>query len=312
MDGRRGRQLVAGLIAGVALVLGTGPGAVAASGDVVCDGGTQHSAQLAHTRVAGDLVVAPGTGCWLDHVFIAGRLVVSADGATANLLSTEVAGDTIVGDPAVVGTSLFAKRSTFGTLTVQGDASVELDYSTVRATTSGTVGIFAAFGAKLGDVDLVAAPSLAPRGLVGSVRIYSTRVRGDVHSSGVQLMLSAVRVDGDLRVVDPFATTPRAGAPGYWAVQLCQTVVVGPARVVRSHGLVAIGAHPDGPALACDPSLRGPISLGTLSVVDSFHAVTVANTTVQGDLRCYGNSGPRGVDASGATVTGARLGQCAS
>lgn len=92
-QGARGRwAAVAALVGGLVVTAGSGADAADV---VVCDGGDAHVATIAHTRIDGDLHVAPGTTCVLDHVAVTGRLVVPAsvgelDWTAASLTSSEV------------------------------------------------------------------------------------------------------------------------------------------------------------------------------------------------------------------------------
>jgi hypothetical protein len=310
--GRRTRtRLLAGGLGVIALVGLAAGAAGAATGDVVCDGGAAHHASVSHVRIEGDLVVAPATYCSIDHVYVAGRLVVrsspaAGDFSTADLISSEVRGETVI-EAGRAG--LDARRSTLRDVVLQGGApSVYLTLTTVRGTVRGTVGYLSAFRARLVRGVDVHRPTAA--GAPRSVVVDSTTVDGDVRSSGLRVDLTRAQLTGGLRVLDARGLYSHDG-PGHWGLRVCESAVAGQVRVVRSHDLVAIGGHPDGAGWGCDPTVRGPNRTGPLSIVDNHYSVTVGNTTVDGDLRCYGNTGPRGVDASRATVTGERLGQCA-
>ena len=311
--GRRGRPGTGGRwVAVVALAGGLAvvPTAADAAAVVVCGGGDAHVVTISHTKVDGDLRVAPGTLCELDHVVVTGRLVVPPpvvyrDSTQARLAASEVKGATEVVGPA---TAIDADRSTLHDVQLDGTRSIRLRSATVRGDVRGTVDVVDAVGARVtGDLEVRGAdPAL------GWATFVDVEVGGDLATSGMLTTADRLVVSGDARIVSPPAD-PRPG-PGANAARICASRVAGELRVARAHDIVAIGAHPDRDAWACpeEPEVPSePNVVGVLSLVDNYHSIAVANTVVLGDLRCYGNSGPRGVDASEAPVGGVRRGQCA-
>ncbi len=93
---------------------------------------------------------------------------------------------------------------------------------------------------------------------------------------------------------------------------VCRTEVGGNLKIKNSRtAVVRIGSSaPD----LCDEASGGALDVtvgGSAWFMDNRHSVLLGTLAVAGDLGCWGNTGPRGVELGAVTAGGVRKAQCA-
>jgi hypothetical protein len=257
---------------------------------------------LSHVTVVGDLIVPGEAVCTIDHVLVTGSLLLVGDAASARVTSSEVRGTVSVGRWA----SLSADAVTFGDVSVFNTEHLDVSRATVRGDVRGSTRTLRLDRVLVAD-DLVVREGDSGFGNLAVVSLEQTTVRGKVDSDGLAFYGSGLTVGEFVRIL--YANLP--GQLERLAGSLCGLDVGGDVRIEESGWIFAVGAHPYGDPVGCDPAAT-PSTVGSLTLVDNRHSIAVAAVTVAGDLVCTGNTGPRGVAvADDVVVGGRRLGQCA-
>lgn len=69
--------------------------------------------------------------------------------------------------------------------------------------------------------------------------------------------------------------------------------------------------HRETPRYGLLPAQRDAVRIGgSLRLIDNPHTIFVRYTTIDGDLVCTGNTGPRGINVADTTVAGSRTDKC--
>ena len=290
----RVRALAAAAVLAVAAAV-VPAGAAAATPLLVCDDGRT----LAHQRIVGD-VRLESQGCTIDTTTITGDLVIATGYLPSTWVQPDIEHSMIKGDVVLTsGTgATFVDTSVLGGVRLNHAVYLGFD-GYVRHSVRGD-----AYGSSLrgrveGAVNITTFPLLeAPPW----VDLDGVHVGGWVNLVGGYHQVQSSRLDRGLTSKDATA-----------GVAICSSSIAADVLVTRAHARVGLGGTEPRPEPEfCDVPSDGPVTIGgSLSLIDNRHSVFLMLVTVAGDLVCTGNTGPRGVDSSGATVGGTRSGQCA-
>lgn len=201
--------------------------------------------------------------------------------------------DVTVGGDVVVGGRLRMHDSTVG-----GDARlatgepVEISSTSVAGGVSGSGGQVQLFWSSIaGGLDVTATER---------TYVYDSTVAGATATRGGRFNAWGSRFGGDV-VVD-----------GPARAQVCRSSFAGDLTVRGSRWLVDVGIAPEAAGSCLSPT-GGPTThvAGSLILIDNPHSITVGHATVDGDLLCERNTGPRLVTVlDDVMVGGTRTGQC--
>ena len=289
----RVRALAAGAVLAAAVAV-VPAGAATAAPVLVCDDGRT----LAHQRIVGDVRLEL-QGCTIDTTTITGDLVVATAPLLGTWVSPEVEDSMIKGDLVLEpGTSAtFVGTSVLGGVHLHHAAYLGWD-GYVRHSVRGDAYRSSLHGRVEGAVNITSFP-LQESPAIDLARVH---VGGWVNLVGGYHQVQDSRLDRGL--------TSKDAATG---VAVCSTSIAADVLVTRAHGRVGLGGTEPRPGPEfCDAPSDEPVTIGgSLSLIDNRHSIFLMLVTVAGDLACTGNTGPLGVDTSGATVQGTRSGQCA-